>query len=270
VDLKTEKIDWKLYIPGYPDSPAITPDGKYIYMPKRYSKFWDIVDTDLRRIVASIEVPYGNPHNTWCSKDGKTMYLAALGNENLYVADTRTHKIISTVGPFEPNPDDPWSWTQKKHNGPKGIRPFAISDDDRYAYVNLDGVLGYEIGDIKTGKKIARVDIKGYEKLRGGHLTTSHGVNITPDQKEIWVSNDAGPYIHVFDCTAMPHRQIADIKLNHRNGWITFGIDGRYAYASSGDVIDTKTKKIVATLMESEKLLEIQFEGGKAVRVGTR
>ncbi|HZI54601.1 MAG TPA: hypothetical protein VFD56_12885, partial [Chitinophagaceae bacterium] len=65
-------------------------------------------------------------------------------------------------------------------------------------------------------------------------------------------------------------RQIADIKLNHRNGWITFGIDGRYAYASSGDVIDTKTKKIVATLIESEKLLEIQFEGGKAVRAGTR
>ena len=270
VDLKTEKIDWKLYIPGYADSPAITPDGKYIYMPKRYSRFWDIVDTDLRQVVASVEVPYGNPHNTWCSKDGKTMYLAALGNENLYVADTRTQKIISTVGPFEPNPEDPWSWTQKKHNGPKGIRPFAISDDDRYAYVNLDGILGYEIGDIKTGKKIARVDVKGFEKLRGSHLTTSHGVNITPDQKEIWVSNDAGPYIHVFDCTTTPHRQMADIKLNHRNGWITFGVDGRYAYASSGDVIDTKTKKIVASLVESEKLLEIQFEGGKAVRVGTR
>ncbi|MEP7108212.1 MAG: YncE family protein [Ferruginibacter sp.] len=270
VDLKTEKIDWTLYIPGYPDSPAITPDGKYIYLPRRYSRFWDIVDTDLRKVVASVEIPYGNPHNTWCSSDGKTMYLAALGNENLYVADTRTQKIISTVGPFKTNPGDPWSWTQKKHNGPKGIRPFAISVDDRYAYVNLDGVLGYEIGDIKTGRMIAQVDIKGFEKLRGGHLTTSHGVNIRPDQKEIWVSNDAGPYIHVFDCSTNPHRQIADIKLSRPNGWITFGIDGRYAYASSGDVIETKTKKIVAGLVESEKLLEIQFEEGKAVRVGTR
>jgi len=270
VDLNTEKVDWTLYIPGYPDSPAITPDGKYIYMPKRYSRFWDVIDTDLRKTVASIEVPYGNPHNTWCSKDGKTMYLAALGNENLYLADTRTHKIISTVGPFEPNSNDPWSWTQKKHNGPKGIRPFAISNDDRYVYVNLDGVLGYEIGDIKTGKKIARVEVQGFEKLRGNHLTTSHGLNITPDQKEIWVSNDAGPYIHVFDCTTMPHRQMTEIKLNHPNGWITFGIDGRYAYASSGDVIDTKAKKIVATVTESEKLLEIQFENGKAVRAGTR
>ncbi len=270
VDLKTEKIEWTLYIPGYPDSPAITPDGKYIYMPKRYSRFWDVVDTDLRQVVAQVEVPYGNPHNTWCSKDGKKMYLAALGNENLYVADTRTHKMISVVGPFDPSPEDPWSWTQKKHKGPKGIRPFAVSDDDHYAYVNLDGVLGYEIGDITTGKKTERVDVKGFEKIRGGHLTTSHGVNITPDQKEIWVSNDAGPYIHVFDCTVSPHKQVANIKLNHRNGWITFGVDGRYGYASSGDVIDTKTKEITATLVESEKLLEIQFKEGKAVRVGTR
>ena len=259
VDLKTEKIEWTLYISGYPDSPAITPDGKYIYMPKRYSRSWDIIDTELRKVVGSVELPYGNPHNTWCSKDGKTMYLAALGNENLYIADTRTHKITSTVGPFDPDPNDPWSWTQKKHKGPKGIRPFAVSNDDRYAYVNLDGVLGY-----------ARVDVRGFEKIRGNHLTTSHGVNITPDQKEIWVSNDAGPFIHVFDCTTSPHRQIADIKLNRRNGWITFGLDGRYAYASSGDVIDTKTKKIVATLIESEKLLEIQFEDGKAVRAGSR
>jgi DNA-binding beta-propeller fold protein YncE len=270
VDLKTEKIDWTLYIPGYPDSPAITPDGNFIYMPKRYSRFWDIVDLNKRKIVASIEIPYGNPHNTWCSKDGKKMYLAALGNENLYVADIRSQKIIATVGPFETNPDDPWGWTQLKHNGPKGIRPFAVSNDDRYAYVNLDGILGYEIGDIKTGKMVACVDIKGFEKLRGSHLTTSHGVNITPDQKEIWVSNDAGPYVHVFDCTTIPHRQIADIKLNHRNGWITFGVDGKYCYPSSGDVIDTKTKKIVAQVVESEKLLEIQFENGKAVRVGTR
>ncbi|MEO6330205.1 MAG: hypothetical protein ABIO55_14830 [Ginsengibacter sp.] len=270
VDLKTEKIDWTLYIPGYPDSPGITPDGKYIYMPKRYSRYWDIIDTDLRKVIATIEIPYGNPHNTWCSKDGKTMYLAALGNENLYVADTYKQKIISTVGPFEPNPDDPWSWTQKKHNGPKGIRPFTISADDHYAYVNLDGILGYEIGDVKTGKRIGRVDVKSFEKLRGSHLTTSHGINITPDQKEIWLSDDAGEYIHVFDCTTTPHRQIADIKLNHRNGWITFSVDGQYAYASSGDVIDTKTRKIVAEIVESEKLLEIQFEGGKAVHVGTR
>ena len=270
VDLVTEKVDWSIHIDGYPDSQAMTPDGKFIYLPKRHGSGWDVIDADLKKVVAFVPVPYGNPHNTWASTDGTKMYLAALGNENLYVADIGTHKITKTLGPFEPNPNDPWGWTQKKHNGPKGIRPFAVTQDDKYVYVNLDGVLGYEIGDIQTGKKIGRVDIEGYELKRGGHLTTSHGVNITPDQTEIWVSNDVGPYVHVFDKTATPHKKIADIKLNHRNGWITFSIDGKYAYPSSGDVIDTKTKKIVAELIESEKLVEVQFKDGKPFQAGTR
>ncbi|WOK08419.1 YncE family protein [Imperialibacter roseus] len=270
VDLKTEKVDWSIPIIGYPDSQAITPDGKYIYLPKRHGGGWDVIDADQHKIVAYIKVPFGNPHNTWASLDGTKMYLAAMGNENLYVADVKTNKIIKTVGPFEANQEDPWSWTQKKHNGPKGIRPFAVSKDDKYCYINLDGVLGYEVGDISTGKRLGRVEVGDFESIRGNHLTTSHGVNITPDQKEIWVSNDAGPYVHIFDCTVWPHKRIADIKLNKKNGWISFSIDGKYGYPSSGDVIDTKTRKIVAELIESEKLVEVQFENGKAVRASAR
>lgn len=270
VDLKTEKIDWSIPIDGYPDSHAQTPDGRYIYLPKRHGRGWDVIDTDQKKVVAYIAVPYGNPHNTWCSKDGSKMYLAALGNENLYIADVKTHTIVKTVGPFEPDPEEGWGWVDKTYDGTKGIRPFAVSSDDKYCYVNLDGVLGYQIGDITKGKMIGRVDVAGFKKIRGSHLTTSHGVNITPDQKEIWVSNDAGPYVHVFDCTVTPHKQIADIKLSRKNGWISFSIDGKYCYPSSGDVIDAQSKMVIAQLIESEKLVEVQFEKGKPVRAGTR
>ena len=74
----------------------------------------------------------------------------------------------------------------------------------------------------------------------------------------------------MFDRTVNPHNKIADIKLNRRNGWISFSIDGKYAYPSSGDVIDTETKKIVARIVESEKVVEVQFEKGKAIHAGTR
>ncbi|MEO5602135.1 MAG: YncE family protein [Cyclobacteriaceae bacterium] len=270
VDLKTEKIEWSLPITGYADSQAITPDGKFIYLPKRYGNGWDVIDADLKKVVAFIPVPFGNPHNTWCSKDGSKMYLAALGNENLYIADVKTHSIIRTVGPFLANPEKGWGWVPNTLDGPRGIRPFAVTADDKFCYVNTDGILGYEIGDLQTGKRIGRVEVKGFEKIRGNHLTTSHGVNLPPNQKEIWVSNDAGPYVHVFDRTVSPHKQIADIKLNKTNGWITFGIDGRYCYPSSGDVIDTRSKKIIAQVVESEKLVEVQFQNGEAFLAGTR
>jgi hypothetical protein len=58
-------------------------------------------------------------------------------------------------------------------------------------------------------------------------------------------------------------------------GWITFSIDGKYAYPSSGEVIDVKARKILLTLqdefhnsVQSEKMLEIDFENNKVKRVG--
>jgi hypothetical protein len=71
----------------------------------------------------------------------------------------------------------------------------------------------------------------------------------------------------------MPPRQRTSIRVRDQPGWITFGLDGTYAYPSTGDVIDTRTKQIVAALadehgraVQSEKLLEIVFAGDRPAR----
>jgi hypothetical protein len=58
---------------------------------------------------------------------------------------------------------------------------------------------------------------------------------------------------------------------------MTFGLDGKYAYSSSGDIIDVKTHKIVGQMkdeyghtMYSEKLLDITFDNGHAQRVSNQ
>jgi len=63
------------------------------------------------------------------------------------------------------------------------------------------------------------------------------------------------------------------IHLNEFPGWIRFSMDSRYAYSSTGEIIDVTTKKIVATLREesghlvqSEKLLDLEIANGKVVR----
>ena len=38
----------------------------------------------------------------------------------------------------------------------------------------------------------------------------------------------------------MPPKQVASIELRDQPGWITFSLDGRYAYPSTGEVIDTR------------------------------
>jgi hypothetical protein len=53
-------------------------------------------------------------------------------------------------------------------------------------------------------------------------------------------------------------------------GWISFSIDGSYAYPDGGAVIDTKTKKVVSHIPTSEKLLEVDFKDGRPFRAGRR
>lgn len=54
-----------------------------------------------------------------------------------------------------------------------------------------------------------------------------------------------------------------------------FSNPNRRAYPSTGDVIDVKTRRIVATLeaadhnaVQSEKMVEIHFQNGRAVAIG--
>jgi len=142
--------------------------------------------------------------------------------------------------------------------------------------VNINDLLGFEIGDLRSGKKLHRVEVTGVS--RGPvkrHGCPSHGIGLTPDEKEVWVVDGHNQQVHVFDNTSLPPRQIASIPLREQPGWITFRLDGRHAWLSTGEMIDVATKKIAATLTDeqnrpvhSEKMVEIHFRDGKPVRNG--
>jgi DNA-binding beta-propeller fold protein YncE len=258
VDLLTEKTLWEKALPGGCDRMSITPDGKSVYVPSLEKDHWNVVDGKTGDLITPIETKNG-AHNTIVSQDGTRMYLAGLKSPILPVADTKSHKIIHNVGPFS-----------------AGIRPFTVNGDRSLVFVNVNGLLGFEIGDLSTDKKLHRVEVEGFKQGKvKRHGCPSHGIGLTPDEKEIWVCDAANSHVHVFDATVMPPKQIASIKVREQPGWITFSREGRFAYPSTGDVIDVKTKKIVQTLMDeeghevhSEKVMEIIFVDGVLVFVG--
>jgi len=64
----------------------------------------------------------------------------------------------------------------------------------------------------------------------------------------------------------MPPVYKESIKLRKQPGWITFSLDGRHAYAPTGEIIDVATKAIIAQLIDetgalvkSEKMVEIHL-----------
>jgi hypothetical protein len=142
--------------------------------------------------------------------------------------------------------------------------------------VNVNDLLGFEIGDLRTGKMLHRVEVQGVEHGPvKRHGCPSHGVGLTPDEREIWLCDGHNSQLHVFDATSLPPRQVASIALREQPGWVTFSLDGTYAYPSTGEVIDVAARQIVARLADetgrevhSEKMLEIDFQGTRPVRAG--
>jgi DNA-binding beta-propeller fold protein YncE len=258
LDLVSEKTLWSKALPGGCDRMALTPDGKTLYVPSFEGPHWNVVDADRGEIVSTIVTKSGS-HNTACSLDGSRAYLAGLRSPNLTVVDTTSQSVVGTVGPFS-----------------AAIRPFTVNAAKSLCFVNVNGLLGFEIGDLHTGKMLHRVEVTGF---RQGpvkrHGCPSHGVGLTPDEKEVWVCDAANSRVHVFDATTLPPKQIVSIALREQPGWVMFSLDGRHAYPSTGEVVDVRTKRIVAALQDeqgrevhSEKMLEIIFQGGNPVRAG--
>lgn len=258
IDLVSEKLLWEKAYEGGCDRMAISPDGMTIYSPSLESDHWNVIDAASGDAKGKVITKSG-AHNTIYGRDGKSVYLAGLKSPFLFVADPSDHHISRTIGPFS-----------------GAIRPFTVNSSQTLCYVNVNGLLGFEIGDLNSGRKLHRVEVSGF-KLgpTKRHGCPSHGIGMSPDEKEIWVTDAANSRLHIFDATVMPPVQKDSVELRDQPGWITWSLDGRTVYPSTGDIVDAKTRKIIGGLtdetgaaVQSEKLIEIHFAEGKPVKAG--
>ncbi len=259
LDIEADTIRWERpYLAGC-DRMSITPDGQTIYLPSLEGPIWYVVSATEGHVLREIRRDSG-AHNTIVGLSGKFAYLAGLRSPLLSVVSTADDSV-RTVGPFG-----------------NSIRPFTINGRETRCYVNVNDLLGFEIGNVQTGERLHRVEVAGFEKGPvKRHGCPSHGVGLTPDEREVWVTDAHNRRMHVFDNTVEPPKQVASIELRDEPGWITFSLDGRHCWPSTGDVVDTQTRQIVARLtdeqgraVQSEKMIEVHLQGGKPVRLGNQ
>jgi DNA-binding beta-propeller fold protein YncE len=257
IDLTTERVVWEKFYEGGCDRMSISPDGNTMYLPSLEKGFWNVVDCKTGDIIKKLDV-YKRAHNTVYGPSGDRVYLDDIASPWLYVADAKTHMLVNKIGPFG-----------------NFIRPFTINGKETIVYATVDSLLGFEIGNLLTGKKEARVLVEGWNPgpVRR-HGNPSHGIGITPDEKELWLCDGHNMRVHVFTAQA-PYQQLTTIPVQDMPGWLTFSIDGRYVYPSSGEVIEVKTRNVLRTLQDefynnvaSEKMVEIHFAKNKAIRAG--
>jgi len=270
IDLLTEKVVWKnAYEPGTCcERGAVTPDGKTLVVGSDLKNFHFVLDATTGAIKGKIPTPMSMfNHNMNLSADGKTDFAAPNGI-TITVADVETMKPVKTI-------------TFSDH-----VRVFVINHDASRVYANLNNLMGFEIADVKTAKVIKRIEAPA-EMWKAkwadpnlqfyGHGAPHHGIAMLPDESEIWIPDAINDQVLVFDNTGeWPVLNMAKaFKSNGQpNGWITVGLDAKYAYMASGDVVDVASHKIVGQLkdefgrwMDSEKVVDMTFdENGKLIQ----
>ncbi len=258
IDLITEKSKWEKTLPKGCDRLSISPDGKTLYVPSFEKEDWYILDAVTGNIKQTIS-PDIKSHNTIFGMNGNEVYLEGLKSPNVLAINPNVPAKTRIIGPFS-----------------NVVRPFTINGSQTKVFVNCNDLLGFEIGDIRTGKKLATYNVKGYNQGPvKRHGCPSHGIALRPDEKEVWISDAFNQMIHVFSLDGIRATQVKSIPVREQPGWITFTQTGDYGYPSTGEVIDPKTKSIVTTLQDenghnvmSEKMLEIDFNNGRVVSMG--
>jgi DNA-binding beta-propeller fold protein YncE len=205
------------------------------------------------------------------------------------VADTSRDKLVKRVGPFR-----------------NVVRPFTVNGKGSLIFATVNNFVGFQVADVESGKVIHTAEPPNFtqpqQTKRGSY---SHGIAITPDEREVWVVEGSRAGLHVWDVSSLPagppkyltfvqtRKSGRDLQgrpdpaaTNDTNGvpaWVTSGYDGKYMYAESGEVIDIATHKVIKVLRgkkrdgagnlvdapysHSRHMLEVQFDGGKLVRV---
>src|SRR5450631_1839866 len=270
-DLGTDQKAWENTYDGTCcERPELTPDGKTLVVGSDLKDFWYVIDAQSGALRGKIQAPKSMfAHNMALSADGKTVFMAPNG-VTMTVGDVPSMKALKTI-------------TFSDH-----VRPFVINHDATRVYANLNNLLGFEIADVKTGEVIKHIEAPAEmwkEKWANrdkpgvrffGHGCPSHGIALTPDESELWVVDNINYGVLVYDNTGEWPVLKSSFPTTASADWLTIGIDGKYAYLSSADIVDVKTKKIVGQMkdeygrpMHSEKFLELAFRETPGKEYGT-
>jgi hypothetical protein len=257
-----DAVLWNRAINPDIDRLAIHPGGQLLYVPTwegGSADFINVLDASTGDIVRKVYFS-NRSHDTLFPTSGPLFQETKAkdgSGEYLYLIDPRSY-AVSRIG---------------RYAGILG--PYAVDGMSRYVVNNVTGLWGMQVAELKTG----RIVTAGLTEHPPGEPGLLHGIGWTPDEREVWQSSSADdPHIYVWNMRDPMTPALAErvsMKSRHGAHWVTFDIEGNYAYVapnkSSDDateIFDAHTHKSVGFIGSSEDMIEIDFADGKVSRVG--
>ncbi len=281
IDLKTDRPVWTFNGESAPVSrtrgaasgccerPWTLPDGKSMLVGSSYNSWWYYIDSATGKVLGKLDTPDAPvAHNLALSADGRVGFLGSMsspkeGKAGLAIIDVPGRKVTKYITFSEM------------------VRPLTINHDGSLVYVNVNDLIGFEIGDTQTGKMIKRVELPGGAWKGKGY---SHGIGMTPDESEIWVADPVNGVWQVWDNPGDGRNPVYNpskiIKptAGVEHTWVSMTNDGKLAFLGDSSVIDVKTHKELAVMKDefgrrivhTEKLLYLTFRDGQLIETNNQ
>jgi len=262
LNLDDDVVLWNRAIDPDVDRLAIHPGGQLLYVPSwegRPADVLNVVDASTGDVVRKVHFS-SRLHDTLFPLSGPLFQETKAGDGSgkyLYMIDPQNY-TVSRVGPYA------------------GILgPYAVDGMSRYVVNNVTGLWGMQVAELKSG----RIVTANLAEHPAGDPELLHGIGWTPDEREVWQSSSADdPHVYVWsmrDPMAPVLAERVRMKSLHGAHWVTFDIEGKYAYVapnkSSDDateIFDVHTHNSLGLIGSTEDMIEVDFADGKISRVG--
>ena len=233
IDTGTQQTIGTVKVTGRPNQCAATPDGKYVAVPIRDGDSVDVIDVSQQKIVKTL--PIKEPHNALNTGSNRYIYVSSMGSHEIDLIDLEKMDFAAHI-PAGGRP-----------------RPYTVSSDGKTMYVAVADLHGFVIVDVPGQKVVERVEIPAeratLKKLQyETQDTLTHGLALSPDGSELWVSSLKDDAMYIYDVKA----KTITGRVNTGEGpnWIVFTPDGKYACISNAEtddvsIIDAKTRREV-------------------------
>jgi WD40 repeat protein len=273
-DLVGERVLWTVHLNTGIDSGAISPDASKLYMPtgeNAGSGIWNVLDARTGALIGTVQGGAG-AHNTIVSRDGRYVYLGGRNHSALDVYETASGRVRE-IGPLV-----------------GGVRPFTVNGTNTIAFTTATGVDGFQVSSIVSGKPLFTVSF-GSVPSGFPYSAPSHGVSLSPDEKQLYVIDAPHKQVQVYDVSRVA-KGVAPARLGTvpvagwgghespcaydcgQDGWLQHSLDGRFVYVGdSGEVIETATRRVLttlSTLANTRKSLEVDWRDGAPVATSGR
>jgi YVTN family beta-propeller protein len=236
IDTATDRVLATVTLTGRPNQCAVTPDGKYVVVPIRDGNSADIVDVAQRKVVKVL--PVKAPHNAVGGGTNRYVFVSSMGSDEIDLVDLDKMQFAAHI-PVGGVP-----------------RPYVVSKDGGTMYVALSYLHGFAIVSVPQRKEIRKVRMPAQhqhpkERPYEPSNTFTHGLALSPDGSELWVTSLLDNCLYIYDVKA--GKIVGSVPVGDGPNWVAFSPDGKYVVVSNAgsddvSIIDVKARREVARI----------------------